>query len=156
MDYRRRNYFVKKGLQSRFIFGFSVTVVLGFLTSWAFVYYTVDKRLSEAVFIVRNVTGPLRDFKEALEDFGRAELIPKTFKDIPAELSMSYNTMINNFLKVFKSARGKADELERRVQELERISSGKTISRQEVEGIYKSILENSKSIEKEISYFKVR
>jgi len=175
MDYRRRNYFIKRGLQSRFIFGFSVTVVLGFLASWAFVYYTVDKRLSEAlyrshikiettgeiisdvllkinliavpllilsaiavgVFIVRNVTGPLRDFKEALEDFGRAELIPKTFKDIPDELSMLYNTMINNFSKVFKSARGKAEELERRVQELERISSGKTISRQEVEGIYK-------------------
>lgn len=193
MDYRRRNYFIKKGLQSRFIFGFSVTVVLGFLASWAFVYYTVDKRLSEAlyrshikiettgeiisdillkinliavpllilsaiavgVFIARNVTGPLRDFKEALEDFGRAELIPKTFKDIPDELSMLYNTMINNFSKVFKSARGKTDELERRVQELERISSGKTISRQEVEGIYKSILENSKSIEKEISFFKV-
>src|SRR3989344_6113726 len=173
--FRRRNYFIKKGLQSRFIFGFSATVVLGFLASWAFVYYTVDKRLSEAlyrshikiettgeiisdillkinliavpllilsaiavgVFIVRNVTGPLRDFKEALEDFGRAELIPKTFKDIPDELSMLYNTMINNFSKVFKSARGKADELERRVQELERISSGKTISKQEVENINK-------------------
>src|SRR3989337_3318721 len=132
MDYRRRNYFIKKGLQSKFIFGFSLTVVVGFLVSWAFVYYTIDKRLSEelyrshikiettgeiisgvllkinliavpflilsaiavGVFIVRNITGPLRDFKEALEDFGRAELIPKTFKDIPYEPFMFYKTII--------------------------------------------------------------
>jgi len=193
MDYRRRNYFIKKGLQSKFIFGFSLTVVVGFLASWAFVYYTIDKRLAEelyrshikiettgeiisgvllkinliavpllilsaiavGVFIVRNVTGPLRNFKEALEDLGRADLTPKTLKNIPPELSMSYNTMIDNFSKILRSIKRKGDELEKKIEELERIAGGKAISRQEVDDIYKSISENRKSIEKEISFFKV-
>lgn len=193
MDYRRRNYFPKKGLQSRFIFGFSLTVVVGFLVSWAFVYYTIDKRLSEelyrshikiettgeiigeillkinliavplfiltavivGVFTVRNVTGPLRNFKEALEDFGRADLTPKTLKNIPPELSMSYNTMVDNLSKTLRSIKRKGDELEKITEELERISGGKTVSRQELEDIYRSISENRKSIEKEISFFKV-
>lgn len=191
--YRRRNYFIKKGLQSRFIFGFSLTVVVGFLASWAFVYYTVDKKLSEelyrshikiettgeiigeillkinliavpllilsaivvGVFIVRNVTGPLRNFKEALEAFGMADLTPKTLKNIPPELSMPYNTMIDNFSKTLRSVKGKGDELEKKIEELERIAGGKTISRQAVDDIYKSISENRNSIEKEISFFKV-
>ena len=193
MDYRRRNYFIKKRLQSKFIFGFSLTVVVGFLASWAFVYYTIDKRLSEelyrshikiettgeiigdilfkinliavpllilsaiavGVFIVRNVTGPLRNFKEALEDFGRADLTPKTLKNIPPELSMSYNTMIENFSKILRSIKRKGDEREKIIEELERIAVEKTISSQEVDDIYKSISENRKSIEKEISFFKV-
>lgn len=193
MDYRRRNYFIKKRLQSKFIFGFSLTVVVGFLASWAFVYYTIDKRLSEelyrshikiettgeiigdilfkinlfavpllilsaiavGVFIVRNVTGPLRNFKEALEDFGRADLTPKTLKNIPPELSMSYNTMVDNFSKTLRSIKRKGDEREKIIEELERIAGEKTISSQEVDDIYKSISENRKSIEKEISFFKV-
>ena len=193
MDYRRRNYFTKKGLQSKFIFGFSLTVVVGFLASWAFVYYTIDKRLSEelyrshikieatgeiigeillkinliavpllilsaiavGVFIVRNVTGPLSNFKEALEDFDRADLTPKTLKNVPPELSMSYNTMVDNFSKTFRSIKRKGDELEKIIEELERIAGGKTLSRQEVDDIYKSISENRNSIEKEISFFKV-
>lgn len=191
--YKRRNFFIKKRLQSKFIFGFSLTVVVGFLASWAFVYYTIDKRLSEelyrshikiettgeiisgvllkinlvaipllilsaiavGVFIVRNVTGPLRNFKEALEDFGRADLTPKTLKNVPPELSMSYNTMIDNFSKTLRSIKRKGDELEKIIEELERIAGGKSISRQEVDDIYKSISENRKSIEKEISFFKV-
>ena len=193
MDYRRRNYFIKKRLQSKFIFGFSLTVVVGFLASWAFVYYTIDKRLSEelyrshikiettgeiigdilfkinlfavpllilsaiavGVFIVRNVTGPLRNFKEALEDLGRADLTPKTLKNIPPELSMSYNTMVDNFSKTLRSIKRKGDEREKIIEELERIAGEKAISRQEVDDIYKSISENRKSIEKEISFFKV-
>ena len=193
MDYKRRNYFIKKRLQSRFIFGFSLTVVVGFLASWAFVYYTIDKRLSEelyrshikiettgeiisgvllkinliavpflilsaiavGVFIVRNVTAPLRNFKEALEDFGRADITPKTLKNVPPELSMSYNTMVDNFSKTLRSIKRKGDELEKIIEELERIAGGKTLSRQEVEDIYKSISENRNSIEKEISFFKV-
>ncbi len=193
MDYRRRNYFIKKRLQSKFIFGFSLTVVVGFLASWAFVYYTIDKRLSEelyrshikiettgeiigdilfkinllavpllilsaiavGVFIVRNVTGPLRNFKEALEDFGRADLTPKTLKNIPPELSMSYNTMVDNFSKTLRSIKRKGDEREKIIEELERIAVEKTISSQEVDDIYKSISENRKTIEKEISFFKV-
>ena len=191
--YKRRNFFIKKRLQSKFIFGFSLTVVVGFLASWAFVYYMIDKRLSEelyrshikiettgeiisgillkinliaipllilsaiavGVFIVRNVTGPLRNFKEALEDFGKADLTPKTLKNIPPELSMSYNTMVDNFSKTLRSIKRKGDELEKIIEELERIAGGKTIFRQEVDGIYKSISENRKSIEKEISFFKV-
>lgn len=191
--YKRRNFFIKKRLQSKFIFGFSLTVVVGFLASWAFVYYTIDKRLSEelyrshikiettgeiisgillkinliaipllilsaiavGVFIVRNVTGPLRNFKEALENFGRADLTPKTLKNIPPELSMSYNTMIDNFSKTLRSIKRKGDELEKIIEELERIAGEKTISSQEVDDIYKSISENRKSIEKEISFFKV-
>ena len=193
MDYRRRNYFIKKGLQSKFIFGFSLTVVVGFLVSWAFVYYPIDKRLSEelyrshikiestgeiisgvllkinliavpflilsaiavGVFIVRNITGPLRNFKEALENFGRADLTPKTLKNIPLELSMSYNTMVDNFSKTLRSIKRKGDELEKIIEELERIAGEKTISSQEVDDIYKSISENRRSIEKEISFFKV-
>lgn len=191
--YRRRNYFIKKGLQSKFIFGFTLKVVLGFLASWSFVYYTVDKRLSEAlyrshitigstgeiigdilfkinliavpllilsgiavgVFLVRNVTGPLRNFKEAMEDFGRADLTQKTLKDVLPELSMPYNTMIDNFSKILRSIKRKGDELEKNIEELEQIAGGKTISRQEVDDIYKSISENRKFIEKEISFFKV-
>ena len=193
MDYKRRNYFIKKRLQSRFIFGFSLTVVVGFLVSWAFVYYTIDKRLSEelyrshikiettgeiigeillkinliavpllilsaiavGVFIVRNVTAPLRNFKEALEDFGRADITPKTLRNIPTELSVSYNTMVDNFSKILRSIKRKGDELEKIIEELERIAGGITLSRQEVEDIYKSISENRNSIEKEISFFKV-
>ncbi|MBI4681054.1 MAG: methyl-accepting chemotaxis protein [Nitrospirae bacterium] len=193
MGYRRRNYFIKKRLQSRFIFGFSLIVVLGFLASWLFVYYTVDKRLSEELyrshikietteeiisgvllkinliaipllilsavavgeFIIDKVTGPIRNFKEALEDFGRADLTPKTLKDIPPELSMLYNTMVDNFSKTLRSIKRKEDELEKIIEELERIAGGKTISRQEVEDIYKSISENRNSIEKDISFFKV-
>ncbi|MFZ3066158.1 MAG: hypothetical protein WA277_12840 [Nitrospirota bacterium] len=193
MSYRRRNYFIKKRLQSRFIFGFSITVVLGFLASWAFVYYMIDKRLSEelyrshikiettgviigdillkinliavpllilstivvGVIILRNVTGPLRNFKEALEDFGRADLTPKTLRNIPPELSMSYNTMVDNFSKTLRSIKRKGYELEKIIEELERTAGDKSISRQEVDDMYKSISENRKSIEKEISFFKV-
>lgn len=193
MAYKRRNYFIKKGLQSRFIFGFTLKVVLGFLASWLFVYYTVDKRLSEALyrshiaigstgeiigdillkvnlfavpllllsavavgtFLVRNVTGPLRHFKEAMEDFGKADLTKKTLKDNPPELSMSYNAMVENFSKALRSVKGKGDELEKLIEELGRIAGNNNISRQEVEDIYKSISEKRSSIEKEISFFKV-
>ncbi|MBI5328572.1 MAG: hypothetical protein HZB80_09855 [Deltaproteobacteria bacterium] len=48
--FRRRNYFIKKGLQSRFIFGFSLSVVAGFLINWFLVYYLVDKGLAEALY----------------------------------------------------------------------------------------------------------
>lgn len=48
--FRRRKYFIKKKLQFRFVFGFSLTVIIGFLTSWTLVYYMVDKRLSEALY----------------------------------------------------------------------------------------------------------
>lgn len=192
--YKRRNYFIKKGLQSKFIFGFTLKVVLGFLASWLFVYYTVDKRLSEAlyrshitigstgeiigdillkvnlfavpllllsavgvgIYLVRHVTAPLWKFKEALEDFGRADLTQKTFfKDDFPELSKSYNTMIENYSTVLSSVKGKGDELEKLIEELDRIAGSNTISRQEVEEIYKSISENRSIIESEVSFFKI-
>jgi hypothetical protein len=44
--YRRRNFFIKKGLQSRYIFSFSFAVVVIFLLHWFMVYYIVDKELA--------------------------------------------------------------------------------------------------------------
>ncbi len=48
--FRRRNYFIKKRLQSKFIFAFSLSVAVGFLINWAIVYYLVDKGLAETLY----------------------------------------------------------------------------------------------------------
>ena len=191
-SFRRRNYFIKKGLQSRFIFGFSLTVAIGFLTSWILVYYLVDKRLAQALyrshikigttgeiigdillkvnliavplliisviivglFIVNRVTIPLTGFKEALEDFGKGNLTPKVLKDIPAELSMAYNKMVGYLAKIFASVTARVDELEQKIQELEHTADEKPLSQQKVENICKSIAEERKAIEQELSIFK--
>lgn len=48
--YRRRNYFIKKRLQSRFILIFPLPVVAGFLLYWFAVYYILDKGLAEELY----------------------------------------------------------------------------------------------------------
>lgn len=190
---KRRNYFINKTLQSRFIFGFTLKVVLGFLASWYIVYYLVDKKLSEAIYrshinigstgeiigdillkvnlvavpilvlaaivlgevMLKKITGPLKKFKEALEDFGRADLSTKILKDAPSELSVSYNTMVTAFSKVFRSIKGKRDELDKVADELELIAGKKSISREEIKDIYRSISTSREKLEKEIAFFKV-
>ncbi|MFQ5585962.1 MAG: hypothetical protein ACE5GF_03980, partial [Thermodesulfobacteriota bacterium] len=47
---RRRNYFIKKGLQSRFIVTFALIVVAAFLLNWYLVYYLVDKELAVELY----------------------------------------------------------------------------------------------------------
>ncbi|MBI5049261.1 MAG: methyl-accepting chemotaxis protein [Deltaproteobacteria bacterium] len=191
--FRRRNYFIKKGLQSRFIFGFSLSVVAGFLINWFLVYYLVDKGLAEALyrshikigatgevigdillkvniiavplliisviivglFIVNKVTIPLTGFKEALEDFERGDMTLKTLKDIPAELSASYNTMVNRLGKVFISFKMQADELGKMVTEIKHLTHERALSSQEVKDIYLSLSKWRKAMEQQCSIFKV-
>jgi methyl-accepting chemotaxis protein len=50
--YRRRHYFIKKGLQSRFIVGFSLAVLAGFLLNMAFAYRLIDRGLAEELYRV--------------------------------------------------------------------------------------------------------
>ncbi|MBI5970860.1 MAG: methyl-accepting chemotaxis protein [Deltaproteobacteria bacterium] len=48
--FRRRNFFIKKGLQSKFILGFTVSVLGGFLINLLLVYYLIDRELSQELF----------------------------------------------------------------------------------------------------------
>lgn len=48
--YRRRNYFIKKGLQGRFVLGFSATAFLGILLNLALVYILIDSQLTEELY----------------------------------------------------------------------------------------------------------
>ena len=50
--YKRRNYLVKKGLQGRFILGFSILVLLGLLINVSTAYFLIDRELAEALFRV--------------------------------------------------------------------------------------------------------
>lgn len=48
--FRRRNFFIKKGLQSRFILGFSLAVFLGFILNLLLVYFLIDRELSQELY----------------------------------------------------------------------------------------------------------
>ncbi len=48
--FRRRNYFIKKGLQSRFIITFAFIVIAVFFLSWFLVYYMIDKELTMELY----------------------------------------------------------------------------------------------------------
>lgn len=50
--YRRRNYFIKKGLQGRFVLGFSVLVLSGFLLNLLGVYFLIDRELAAGLYKV--------------------------------------------------------------------------------------------------------
>lgn len=48
--FRRRNYFIKKGLQSRFIAGFSLAVFLGLLANLLVSYFLIDRELTQELY----------------------------------------------------------------------------------------------------------
>lgn len=48
--FRRRNFFIKKGLQSRYIIGFTASVIGGFLFNLILVYYLIDRALSQELY----------------------------------------------------------------------------------------------------------
>lgn len=48
--YRRRNYIINKRLQSRFVLGFSVAVLAGFLLNLLFVYFLIDRELNQELY----------------------------------------------------------------------------------------------------------
>lgn len=48
--FRRRNFFIKKGLQSRYILGFTASVLGGFLLNLLLVYYLIDSALSQELY----------------------------------------------------------------------------------------------------------
>lgn len=48
--YRRRNFFIKKGLQSRFIIGFSLAVLAGFSINLIVAYYLIDREMADALY----------------------------------------------------------------------------------------------------------
>jgi len=48
--YRRRQYVIKRGLQLRFILGFSAAVVVGFLVNWSAAYFWIDRELSKELY----------------------------------------------------------------------------------------------------------
>ncbi len=48
--YRRRHYLINKGLQTRFIIGFSLAVFLGFMLNLLFVYFLIDRELTRELY----------------------------------------------------------------------------------------------------------
>ncbi len=48
--FRRRNYFIKKGFQARFILRFILVIFLGIIVSSGIVYYLTSKRIEEAYY----------------------------------------------------------------------------------------------------------
>ena len=48
--YRRLHFFIKKGLQSRFIIGFSLAVLIGFSLNLIVAYYLIDREMAEALY----------------------------------------------------------------------------------------------------------
>lgn len=48
--FRRRNYFIKKGLQSRFIAGFSLAVFLGLFLNILVAYFLIDRELAQELY----------------------------------------------------------------------------------------------------------
>lgn len=50
--YKRRSYLVKRGLQGRFILGFSLLILLGLLINVSTAYFFIDRELAEALFRV--------------------------------------------------------------------------------------------------------
>ncbi|MBI5180480.1 MAG: hypothetical protein HZA05_03640 [Nitrospirae bacterium] len=50
IKYRRRNYFIKKGFQARFILRFIFVIFLGIVVSSGIVYYLTSKKIEEAYY----------------------------------------------------------------------------------------------------------
>ncbi len=50
--FRRRKFFIDKGLQSRFIIGFSAAVLAGFIINLALAYFLIDRELAERLYTV--------------------------------------------------------------------------------------------------------
>lgn len=50
IKYRRRNYFIKKGFQARFILRFILVIFLGIIVSSGIVYYLTSKKIEEAYY----------------------------------------------------------------------------------------------------------
>lgn len=48
--FRRKNYFIKKGLQGRFVLGFCSIVLLGFLLNLALAYMLIDNELARTLY----------------------------------------------------------------------------------------------------------
>lgn len=48
--YRRRNYFIKKGLQGKFVIGLSLVVLLGVLLNLALAYFFLDRELAGELY----------------------------------------------------------------------------------------------------------
>ncbi len=48
--FRRRNFFIKKNLQSKYIVGFTASVLGGFLLNLLLVYYLIDRALSQELY----------------------------------------------------------------------------------------------------------
>lgn len=48
--FRRRNYFIKKGLQMRFVLGLSSAVLLGFFLNLILVYFMIDRELAKHLY----------------------------------------------------------------------------------------------------------
>ncbi|GMR04214.1 MAG: hypothetical protein BMS9Abin23_0105 [Thermodesulfobacteriota bacterium] len=48
--FRRRHYFIKKGLQGKFVFGFSALVIFGFAANLAVVYFLIDRELEAGLY----------------------------------------------------------------------------------------------------------
>ncbi len=47
---RRRNFFIKKRLQSRFMVGFAAIIVLGFIANLALAYFLIDGELARELY----------------------------------------------------------------------------------------------------------
>lgn len=50
VHYKRRNYFIKKGLQSRFMLGFGLAVLLGLAANLAVAYFLIDRELTQELY----------------------------------------------------------------------------------------------------------
>ena len=50
IKWRRRNYFIKKGFQARFILRFILVIFLGIMVSSGIVYYLTSKKIEEAYY----------------------------------------------------------------------------------------------------------
>jgi len=48
--YHRRKFFINKGLQGRFVIGFSSAVLAGFLVNLVLVYFLIDRELAEELY----------------------------------------------------------------------------------------------------------
>lgn len=48
--YRRRNFFIKRRLQGRFIAGFSIAIFLGYFLNLLLVYFLIDRELTSELY----------------------------------------------------------------------------------------------------------
>ncbi|MFQ5735612.1 MAG: hypothetical protein ACE5GY_01970 [Thermodesulfobacteriota bacterium] len=50
--YRRRKFFIKRGLQGRFVIGFSSAVLIGLLLNMLLVYFLIDRELASELYTI--------------------------------------------------------------------------------------------------------